>query len=165
MTDASTVTANKVVVFDYTLESNEGQTLDSSGDQPLVYLHGHDNIVPGLERQLEGKSAGEKVVAIVEPADGYGERSDEEPVAVPRDQFPSEIDVQVGMQFSAEDDDGNQVPVWVIAVESDLVLVDPNHPLAGQTLHFQIEIHQVRDATAEELAHGHPHGADGHSGH
>jgi FKBP-type peptidyl-prolyl cis-trans isomerase SlyD len=164
MSETATVTADNVVVFDYVLESNEGQTLESSGDEPLVYLHGYDNLVPGLERQLEGRSAGDKFIAIVEPAEGYGERSDEDPVAVPADQFPADLTVEPGMQFSAEDDDGNEIPVWVLAVESELILVDPNHPLAGQTLHFQIEIHSIRAATDEEKAHGHPHGEDGESG-
>ena len=165
MSETVTVTANSVVVFDYVLESSDGHILESSGDEALVYLHGHDNLVPGLERQLEGRSKGEKFVAIVEPAEGYGERSDEDPVAVPRDQFPADLNVEPGMQFSAEDDEGNEIPVWIIAVESELVLVDPNHPLAGQTLHFQIEIHSIRQATDDEKAHGHPHGADGQSEH
>jgi FKBP-type peptidyl-prolyl cis-trans isomerase SlyD len=163
MSETATVTADTVVVFDYVLESNEGQTLESSEGEPLVYLHGHENLVPGLERQLEGRSVGDKFVAIVEPADGYGERSDEEPVAVPADQFPADLTVEPGMQFSAEDDDGNEIPVWVLAVESELILVDPNHPLAGQILHFQIEIHSIRSATDEEKANGHPHGEGGES--
>lgn len=165
MSDAMTVSADKVVIFDYTLSSNEGQSLESSDGEPLVYLHGHGNLVPGLERQLEGHAAGDSFLAIVEAAEGYGERIDEEPVAVPRTQFPPELEIEVGMQFAAEDDEGEEVPVWVIALEDDLVLVDPNHPLAGQQLSFQIEIHEVRAATDEELAHGHPHGQDGQEAH
>ena len=161
MSESTTVSANKVVVFDYTLSSNEGQSLESSDGDPLIYLHGHGNIVPGLERQIEGRAAGDSFQAVVEPSEGYGERIDEEPVAVPRTQFPPELQIEVGMQFAAEDDEGNEIPVWVIAVEQDLILVDPNHPLAGQQLTFDITIHQVRDATAEELAHGHPHGEEG----
>lgn len=165
MSEAMTVSADKVVIFDYILSSNEGQSLESSDGDPLVYLHGHGNLVPGLERQIEGHSEGDSFVAVVEPAEGYGDRIDEEPVAVPRTQFPPELEIEVGMQFAAEDDDGNEIPVWVIAVEQDLILVDPNHPLAGQQLNFQIQIHKVRDATAEEIAHGHPHGQDGHEAH
>ena len=165
MSDAIQVSAGKVVIFDYTLSSNEGQSLESSDGDPLVYLHGHGNIVPGLERQIEGHVAGDSFTALVEPAEGYGERIDEEPVAVTRTQFPPGLEIEVGMQFAAEDDAGNEIPVWVIATEKDLILVDPNHPLAGQQLTFDIEIRAVRDATAEELAQGHPHGPDGDSGH
>ncbi len=164
MSESMTVSADKVVVFDYSLSSNEGQVLESSDGDPLIYLHGHGNIVPGLERQIEGRSAGDEFTAVVEPHEGYGDRIDEEPVAVPRTQFPAELELEVGMQFAAEDDEGNEVPVWVIAIEADLVLVDPNHPLAGQQLTFNIHVHSVRDATADELAQGHPSGVDGTSG-
>ena len=160
MSESTTVSADKVVAFDYTLSSNEGQSLESSDGDPLVYLHGHGNIVPGLERQIEGRAAGETFTAVVEPHEGYGERIDEEPVAVPRTQFPPELQIEAGMQFAAEDDEGNEIPVWVIAVEQDLILVDPNHPLAGQKLTFDITLHTVRDATPAELADGHPHGSD-----
>ena len=161
MSESMTVSTDKVVIFDYTLSSSEGQSLESSDGEPLVYLHGHGNLVPGLERQIEGHAAGDSFTAVVEPSEGYGDRIDEEPVAVPRTQFPPELEIEVGMQFAAEDDEGNEIPVWVIAVEQDLVLVDPNHPLAGQQLTFEIRIHEVRDATAQERTQGHPDAADG----
>ena len=121
MSESMTVSTDKVVIFDYTLSSSEGQTLESSEGDPLVYLHGHGNLVPGLERQIEGHVAGDTFSAVVEPAEGYGDRIDEEPVAVPRTQFPPELEIEVGMQFAAEDEEGNEIPVWVIAVEQDVL--------------------------------------------
>ncbi|MGM0576511.1 MAG: FKBP-type peptidyl-prolyl cis-trans isomerase [Myxococcota bacterium] len=162
MSSASEVATEKVVVFNYTLKNEGGEVLDTSeGRDPLPYLHGAGNIVPGLERQMEGKAPGDSFEAVVPPSEGYGERQEPGPQAVPRSAFPEDVEVQAGMQFAAQDAEGEMVPIWVLGVQDDQVIVDNNHPLAGETLHFAIEIVDVRDATDDEKEHGHPHGADG----
>lgn len=156
------IAKDKVVSIDYTLTDDEGTVLDSSqGREPLAYLHGAGNIIPGLESGLEGRSAGEQLQVKVAPADGYGERSDEAVQRVPRQLFEGVDEIQPGMQFHAESASGVQV-VTVKAVEDDAVVIDVNHPLAGVTLNFDVKIVEVRDASAEELEHGHVHGAGGH---
>jgi FKBP-type peptidyl-prolyl cis-trans isomerase SlyD len=151
------IEAGKVVFFHYTLTNDAAETIDSSrGGDPLPYLHGAGNIVPGLEKQLEGHPVGAKLQATVQPKEGYGERAGE-PMPVPRDQFPEGVNLQPGMQFMAQDPNGTQFPLWIAAVDGETVLVDPNHPLAGATLHFDVEIMSIRDASDEEKEHGHPH--------
>jgi FKBP-type peptidyl-prolyl cis-trans isomerase SlyD len=158
----ASVTDGKVVAFHYTLTNDEGEVLDSSeGRAPLAYLQGAANIVPGLERQMLGRAVGDRFTARVAPADGYGERTGA-PQSVPRGAFPPEVDVQVGMQFAAQGPNGSVIPLWVVDVADDTVSVDRNHPLAGVTLNFAVEIAEIREATTEELAHGHPHGPEGH---
>ncbi len=154
-------TAGKVVSIHYTLTSSAGDLLDRSGDEPLAYLHGHENIVPGLERQLEGKAVGDKLKAVVEPAEGYGEKLPGGPQPLPRDAFPEDLELEEGMQLAAQMADGQVVPLWIAKVEGDQILVDPNHPLAGETLTFDVEITEIRDATEEERTHGHVHGPGG----
>jgi FKBP-type peptidyl-prolyl cis-trans isomerase SlyD len=155
-----------VVSFHYTLTGEDGQVIDSSmGGEPLPYLHGHGNIVPGLERQLLGLAIGAKLNAVVPPSEGYGERDDDRVPVVPRGAFPDDIELETGMQFMAQDQLGRVMPLWVTGVDGDEITVDANHPLAGETLHFEVEIVGMRDATAEELAHGHPHGPEGHHHH
>jgi FKBP-type peptidyl-prolyl cis-trans isomerase SlyD len=157
------VADGKVVGFHYTLRNDAAEVIDTSdGGRPLVYLHGASNIVPGLERELTGQAVGASMQVQVAPEDGYGVRYEEGVHQVPRAQFPPGVDIQVGMQFGAEGPDGNPMPVWVAAVGDDVVTIDFNHPLAGQTLHFAVEIVSIRDASAEEIAHGHPHGPGGH---
>jgi len=153
-----TVVAEKrVVSIQYTLTNPEGETIDASepGD-PLRYLHGAGNIVPGLERELEGKTVGDELEVVVQPEDGYGEASPNGPQAIPREAFEG-VEPEPGMSFVAEDDDGNQLHLWILDVDDEQVIVTPDHPLAGVTLHFAIKIEEVRDATAEELDHGHVH--------
>lgn len=160
------VMADKVVLIHYTLTNGAGEELDSSrGDEPLPYLHGHGNIVPGLERALGGKAVGFQDTVVVAPEDGYGAHDGSEPQQVPSDAFPDDFEVEEGMQFVVENELGEQIPVWVVGFEEGVVLLDTNHPLAGETLHFQVEIVKIRDATAEELHHGHPHGLEGTEGH
>ena len=155
-----------VVTMHYTLKNERGEVLDSSeGQDPLAYLHGAGNIVPGLEAQLAGKAVGSKLDAVVAPVDGYGEKTGPGPQPVSRSQFPRGMEIEEGMVFTAEDENGDQTPVWISAVEGDMVMVDRDHPLAGVTLHFSVEVVAIRDATTEELAHGHPHGPDGHDHH
>lgn len=152
----------KVVTFHYTLTTDAGEQIDSSsGGEPMSYLHGAGNIVPGLERQMTGRASGDKFDAKVPPEEGYGMR-DGDPEPVPRQAFPEDVEIQPGMMFRAETSDGRVVPLWVAKVESDTVWVDQNHPLAGENLNFAVEVVEVRDATEEERSHGHVHGPGGH---
>jgi FKBP-type peptidyl-prolyl cis-trans isomerase SlyD len=152
---------DQVVSFHYTLTDENGTVIDKSEGQPLVYLHGAGNIIPGLESALAGKTTGDKLVVNVAAADGYGEYNAEMVQEVPRNMFQGVDDIQAGMQFQAQTDDGIQV-VTVKAVTDEHIIVDGNHPLAGQNLNFDVEIVDIRDATQEELDHGHVHGAGGH---
>ncbi len=153
---------NTVVAIDYTLTDDQGEVLDSSkGREPLAYLHGSGNIIPGLEKALEGKETGEAFSVRVPPEEAYGERSDELKQAVPRDMFQGVDDLQVGMQFQANAGGQTQI-VTVVGIEGDQVTVDANHPMAGVALNFEVEVKDIREATEEELEHGHVHGAGGH---
>lgn len=157
--------AGKVVIIQYTLTNDAGEVLDTSdGGEALPYLHGEGNIVDGLEEALNGKAIGDKLEVSVPPIKGYGERQDGPPQPVPRSAFPEDMDIEPGMQFMVETDEG-VAPVWIDHVAGDEVFLDGNHPLAGTTLHFAVEIVGVRDATDDEKAHGHPHGIDGTGGH
>lgn len=156
------ISKDSVVSIAYTLTNDEGQVIDTSaGGEPLVYLHGAQNIVPGLENALTGKQVGEKLTVNVAAADGYGEYNADAVQVVPKHMFAGVENIEAGMQFHAQTDYGMQV-VTVAAVEGDEVTVDGNHPLAGQNLNFDIEIMDIRAASAEELEHGHVHGAGGH---
>ena len=157
-----TITANKVVTIDYTLTDDQGSVVDKSEGGNFLYLHGASNIIPGLEQALEGKSAGDELTVSVEPKDGYGERNDEMTQVVPRDMFDSETEIQPGMQFHAQSPDGQMLVVTVVEMDDENVTVDGNHPLAGVNLNFDVKVIEVRDATQEELDHGHVHGAGGH---
>ncbi len=156
--------ADKTVVsFDYTLTDPTGQTLDSSvGREPLAYLHGFGNIIPGLESALVGKQAGDQLVVNVPAAQAYGEHDESLVQPVPRSQFPAGTDIQIGMQFQARSPDGQARVVKVTSVDAENVTIDANHPLAGVPLKFEVTIKEVRAATEEELAHGHVHGPGGH---
>lgn len=156
------ISANKVVAIDYTLTDDQGSVIDSSeGRGPLAYLQGHGNIIPGLENALEGKAVGDAMKVTVAPADGYGERDDSLTQAVPRNMFENADEIQVGMQFQTSSEQGMHI-VTVTEIDPENVTVDANHPLAGQTLNFDVTIVEVRDASEEELAHGHVHGPEGH---
>jgi len=156
------IAKDKVVSIDYTLTNDAGEVLDSSeGAEPMVYLHGADNIIPGLEKELEGRKAGEALKVSIEPTDGYGEFNPELTQVVPSSMFEGVEKIEVGMQFQAETPDGVQV-IRIAEVEGDNVTIDGNHPLAGQQLNFDVKVTEVRDASDEELEHGHVHGAGGH---
>ncbi|CAG2160068.1 unnamed protein product [Oppiella nova] len=143
---------NNVVSFHYTLTNAEGETLDKSQGEPLAYLHGAGNIIPGLEKALE---------VTIPAAEGYGEYNPDLVQEVPAQMFQGVENIEAGMQFQAQTDDGVQI-VTVKAIEGDNIIVDANFPLAGQDLTFEVEIAEVRDASPEELEHGHVHGAGGH---
>lgn len=155
---------HKVVSIDYSLKDDEGNLIDSSeGNDPLAYLHGMGNIIPGLENELEGKKVGDSLSVRIEPKDGYGEKSDALTQVVPKEMFEGTDDIQVGMQFHAADEQGNMQVITVSAVNGDEITVDGNHPLAGVHLNFDVKVVDVRDASAEEIEHGHAHGAGGHA--
>ncbi|MGC3997005.1 MAG: peptidylprolyl isomerase [Anaeromyxobacter sp.] len=155
-----------VVELDYSLHLGDGEVVDKSepGD-PLTYLHGEGQIVPGLESALEGLSPGEAKQVVVAPADGYGEKDDSGVQQVPRTAFPPGFQPQIGMQLFAEGPNGEEVPFTVSDIGLETITIDLNHPLAGKTLHFEVTVRGVRQATAEELEHGHAHGPDGHHEH
>ena len=156
------IARDSVAAFHYTLTDDQNQVIDSSaGRDPLTYLHGGGQIVPGLEKQLEGRSAGDKFTADVVPEEGYGVHHPELMQEVPRSAFQGVEDIQPGMQFQGRGPQG-EINLTVTRVEDDKVFIDGNHPLAGNTLHFAIEVTDVRAASEEELAHGHVHGAGGH---
>lgn len=156
------VAKNTVVTLNYTLTNEQGEVLDQSQDGSFVYLHGAFNIIPGLENALEGKKADEALTVKVEPAEAYGERNDSMIQSVPRDMFESDQPIEVGMQFHAQAPDGQHLTVTVTEVSDDTVTVDGNHPLAGVTLNFDVTIISVREASSEEIEHGHVHGPGGH---
>ena len=156
MSDALTVQDKMVVGIHYRLTNDSGEELDTSiGFDPLYYLHGARNIVPGLENELTGLSVGAKKLVVVAPGDGYGEKQSKEPVAIAKSNFPPNMEIQKGMMFHTEGPDGEPVPLWVTDVTDDAVLVDTDHPLAGVTLNFDVEIVEIRPASEEELANGH----------
>jgi FKBP-type peptidyl-prolyl cis-trans isomerase SlyD len=164
MTPSADKTAHpNVVSFHYTLKDAKGEVLESSfGDEPLSYLEGVGQIIPGLESELHGLEKGAKKSVHVKAENAYGEFEKDLIVQVPRDQIPKP-DVAVGDKFHADSGGGQTQVVVVTAVDDKHVTVDGNHPLAGQDLHFEVEILAVRSATKEELEHGHAHGGDGHN--
>lgn len=153
----------KVVGLAYVLKDSKGQTLDESkaGD-PFVYIQGANQIVPGLENALEGLTVGAKKDVVVSPEDGYGEVNPGLKLTVKRSQFPGATDIQPGMQFQAQGPDGHGMVFSITDVQGEDVTIDGNHPLAGQSLHFSVEVLSIRDATQEEMDHGHVHGPGGH---
>ena len=147
--------------MDYALRDDEGTIIDQSQPgQPLTYLHGHRNIIPGLESALAGKAAGDTVEVRVEPSEGYGEANPALEQVVPKDRFQGIDEIAVGMQFQASTEQG-PISVRVVKVEDDAVTVDGNHPLAGKFLNFSVTVQEVRAGTEEEISHGHVHQAGG----
>ena len=156
----TTITQDVVATIHYQLTLDDGSVVDSSfGQEPLVYLQGHGNIVPGLERQLDGKKVGDTIDAVVTPDEGYGELDPSAEQTVSRDVFPKDVEIQPGMSFHGEDEQGQTIPLFIKSLSDDEVVITSNHPLAGQRLNFKIEVVEVRPATQEELEHGHIHGA------
>jgi FKBP-type peptidyl-prolyl cis-trans isomerase SlyD len=156
------ISADRVVLIHYTLKDDKGAVIDSSaGGEPLAYIQGHGNLVSGLEKALEGKQDGDSVVVSVAPEEGYGKHDAGLIQRVPKRSMQGAGEIKKGMQFQARTDDGMRV-FTVTAIVGDMVTLDGNHPLADKTLHFDVQVVSVRDATAEELEHGHVHGAGGH---
>jgi FKBP-type peptidyl-prolyl cis-trans isomerase SlyD len=156
------ISKNKVVAIDYVLTDAQGTVLDkSSKGRPLHYIQGAGNIIPGLEKALDGKDAGESLKAQIPHAEAYGVRDDSLLQVIPKDNFGDIKDLKVGMELEAESEDGIRI-ITVVKIEADKVTVDGNHPLAGMDLTFDVKVVDVRDATSEELAHGHVHGPGGH---
>lgn len=156
------ISKGKVVNIHYALNDAAGEVLESSeGQAPLEYLHGHGNIIAGLEKALDGKAAGDKLKAVIPPEDGYGIRDETLVKELPLSSFQSQDEVAVGAQFQAETSQGPQLAT-VTKMDDKNVTVDLNHPLADQTLSFDIDVVDVREATEEELSHGHAHGPEGH---
>ncbi|MBX7056535.1 MAG: peptidylprolyl isomerase [Leptospirales bacterium] len=159
------IAANKVVTLRYRLTDNDGDLIDESTDaEPMAYIHGMGNIIPGLESALNGKGRGDSMKVTVPPAEGFGERDESLMRNVPRKAFDGVDDLQVGMQFQTDGGEGMEV-VTVVGMEGDQITIDGNHPLAGVTLTFDLTILEVRDATKEEISHGHVHGPGGHHHH
>lgn len=156
------ISKNSVVTFHYTLNDPDGKLLDTSaGRDAFAYIQGQNMIVPGLERQMEGKTAGEKLMAVVPANEGYGDLDPALVHKVPADRFGDQK-VEPGMQFQAGNEGGEMGVFTVISIEDGVVALNGNHPLAGVTLHFNVDIKDVREATEEELSHGHVHGEGGH---
>lgn len=156
------ISKHKVVMMDYTLKDDEGTVIDTSqGRAPLAYIHGMGQMIPGLEEALEGHSTGENFNVRVDPDKAYGQRDENLLQAVPRELFKGVDELKPGMQFEAETQNGREV-VTVVNVEDEQVVVDTNHPLAGVTLNFDVTVVDVREATEQELDHGHVHGPGGH---
>lgn len=156
------IAQDSVVSFHYTLKDEAGSTIDRSDGEPLAYLHGHGQIVPGLERELTGRTAGEKLHVRVFPSEGYGEHSNALIQQVPREAFSRIPDLRVGMALQSRTQSGGHATVYVREIGPESVTVDANHPLAGKILVFDIEIAEVRAASEEELSHQHVHGPGGH---
>ncbi|AUJ70550.1 MULTISPECIES: peptidylprolyl isomerase [Pseudoalteromonas] len=151
---------NSVVTIHYSVQDKDNNTIDSTfDDEPVIAMLGSGYLIPGLDDALQGKQAGDTFSVTIEPQEGYGERFDELTQAVPKSMFEG-MEIEVGMQFRATTDEGDQIVV-IIGIEDEEVIVDANHPLSGITLNFDVEVLEVREATAEEVAHGHVHGEGG----
>ena len=156
------ITKDLVAAIDYSLTDDSGEVLDASdADEPLAYIHGGGSLIPGLERELEGREAGDSFNAVVEPADAYGIRDESLIFTTKKKRFDDPDELAVGVHFQAEIS-GEVKLCTILEIDEKTVKVDANHPLAGMTLHFDVTVRDVREPTEEELEHGHVHGAGGH---
>lgn len=154
------VAKDKVVGVIYTLTDDQGNVLDSNkGQEALEFIHGHGMMIPGFEKALEGATEGQTVAFSVTPEEGYGEANEDFVIEVPRTAFPENEDIQVGWQVTGTTPDGHMQPFRVLEVSEEKIKLDGNHPLAGQNLNFEVEVVSLRDATEQELSHGHVHAA------
>ncbi len=152
------IASNCVVSIHYTLTNDAGETLDSSaGGDPLSYLHGNNGLIPGLERELEGREPGDSFKASIQPADAYGEHNPQLVQEVPLEALAQIEELQVGMQLQSQSPDGQVQVLQVDAIGDSTATLNANHALAGQTLHFDVSVENVREANDEEIAHGHAH--------
>jgi FKBP-type peptidyl-prolyl cis-trans isomerase SlyD len=159
MAELTNVMDNLVVSLEYELRLEDGQEVDrTEGDAPLEYLQGHGNIIPGLEKALNGMAVGEEKGVVIPAAEAYGDHDPENVAEFPRETFPPSINLNVGEMLTMQDKEtGEPVRASITEVKTDEVVLDFNHPLAGQDLHFQVKIAGLREATSEELEHGHVH--------
>ena len=159
------IATDSVVTFHYTLKDEDGTVLEHSDPaEPLAYLHGHGHIIPGLEKELNGRSSGDALTVTVQPAEGYGEYDENLVQRVPRRALHGISDIRAGLRLQAQTEQGPRA-VTVTQVAGDMVTLDGNHPLAGKKLQFEVRIEDVRPATEAELEHGHVHGPGGHHSH
>ena len=152
---------DRVAIIDYVLTDDDGDILDESQNGEFAYLHGAQNIIPGLESALEGKQAGEKINVSLEPKDAYGEIDPQRIQVVPRDMFQTDEEIVPGMQFHAQSPEGHMLMITVSEVDDDEITIDGNHAMAGMNLHFAVNVVEVRAASTDELEHGHVHTEDG----
>jgi len=157
-----TISEKCVVSMHYKLTDESGQLLDESRDQPLLYVHGTNSLIPGLEKQLDGKTIGDQITASVPPEEGYGPVMPQLIQNLPKSTFQGVDEIKVGMEFEASNENSEKMIVRVEAIEGEEVTINGNHPLAGKTLNFDVNIVDVREASEEELSHGHAHGEGGH---
>ncbi|MCA9490308.1 MAG: peptidylprolyl isomerase [Myxococcales bacterium] len=162
---AEQVENGKVVLMHYALKTDDKVVESTFGGSPMAYLHGHGNLVPGLETALSGREVGARLEIRVEPAQGFGEKQGKGAMPVPRKEFPKKMKLQVGMPIEIKDSAGTPVKVWVTKVQGSQVWIDLDHPLAGKELTFDVEILGIRDPMPSELEHGHAHGPDGQHHH
>lgn len=154
--------SNTVVTLNYTLKNGEGSVLDTSeGREPLVYLHGVGGLIPGLEKELNGKAKGDSLKAVIPPEDAYGTRNEDMVHVVAKSGFQGDEELVTGMRVQVSTDQGNSI-AYITKIEGEQVTLDMNHPLADTTLHFDVDVLEVRAATAEEIEHKHVHGPGGH---
>ena len=159
---STTIKDGQVVSMEYTLRV-DGKVIDSSeGGDPLEYLHGTGNIIPGLERELEGMSVGESKTVVVAPEDGYGELDEEAFIEAPQSEFPKDMPLNPGVEMELTGPEGHPMYARIERLEGENVVLNMNHPLAGKELHFDVKVIGMRDPTEEELDHGHVHGEHGH---
>jgi FKBP-type peptidyl-prolyl cis-trans isomerase SlyD len=160
------VKSNQVVSINFTVKDVEGNVLDSTGgDQPFLFLSGHSQILPKLEENIDQMLIGSKKEVTLSPDEAYGDYDDKAVQVVQRSEFPENTKLEEGMDFMAQTPEGNKIPFVIKDIKGDEVTIDFNHPLAGQTLKFEVELLDKREATQEELSHGHAHGGDGHHHH
>jgi FKBP-type peptidyl-prolyl cis-trans isomerase SlyD len=153
---------NTVVTLNYTLKNSAGEVLDTSeGREPLVYLHGVGGLIPGLESELDGKEKGNAFNTVIAPENAYGKRQEELVHVVPKSGFQGDEEMQLGMQVQLETEQGPTIAT-ISEIEGDNVTLDLNHPLADMELHFDVAVMDLRDATEDEISHGHAHGPGGH---
>ncbi|MCM8533024.1 MAG: peptidylprolyl isomerase [Lentisphaeraceae bacterium] len=155
------ITANTVVTIDFEMTNQDGQLIDSTKEDALIYLHGHENIMPELENGLNGLEAGNDFEVVLSPEKAFGEKEEGKVFTVPKTEFEAPK-LEVGMQFQTVDEENNPVIATIVDLKDDDVVIDENHPLAGMTLTFKGQVKEIREATEEELSHGHIH-ADGGS--
>lgn len=152
-----TIENDKVITINYVLKDDKDVLIDESKDGSFCYLHGASNIIPGMENALTGRSIGDQFNLVIEPTDAYGEYNPEMTQVVDRSMFEATENIEAGMQFQAQDQQGHMMIITVASVDGDQITIDGNHPLAGVTLYYDIEVIDIRDATEEEISHGHVH--------